>query len=54
MMGVNIIARLLGLDEPQQKETKPEEPQEKVEKKVKRYPTYDEMERRIGEENGEE
>ena len=54
MMGINIVARLLGLDAPRNEEVESEEPEEKVEKKVESYPTYEEMERRVGDRSGEE
>ena len=54
MMGINIVARLLGLDAPRDEEVKSEEPEEKVHKKVESYPTYEEMKTRIGDRSGEE
>ena len=54
-MMVNILARILGFDNPEPENPKKEvkEVQEKVETR-KKYPTYDEMMNKVGDENGEE
>ena len=54
-MMVNILARILGFDNPEPEKTEKEvkEVQEKVEPR-KTYPTYYEMMKKAGDENGEE
>ena len=54
-MMVNILARILGFDDPEPEKTEKEvkEVQEKVET-PKKYPTYDEMMKKVSDENGEE